>query len=151
MNVVNCTTRLPKIAGPYQAITFVTGTAHTHKCYETGISWNGTGWDGAGNDKVVAWVDPVAEVAVVAPVVVAAPVEDPLNLSVILAGVATQPQRIGVIKLVRELTGLGLGESKALVESAPKTIKDSLSIPDAAALKAKLEAAGGIVELKAIL
>ena len=55
---------------------------------------------------------------------------------------------MGVIKAVKEITGLGLKESKELVEGAPKAIKEGVSKADAEELKAKLEAAGATVELK---
>ncbi len=57
-------------------------------------------------------------------------------------------KKIQVIKAVRELTGLGLKEAKDLVEGAPKAVKDGVNKDDAAAAKAKLEEAGGSVELK---
>ena len=56
--------------------------------------------------------------------------------------------KIKVIKVVREITGLGLAEAKAAVEGAPKTLKEALSKDEAEALKAKVEEAGGKVELK---
>ena len=56
--------------------------------------------------------------------------------------------KMGVIKVVKEITGLGLKESKELVEGAPKAIKEGVSKADAEDLKAKLEAAGATVELK---
>ena len=56
--------------------------------------------------------------------------------------------KIGVIKAVREITGLGLTEAKALVEAAPKAIKEAVSKEDAQKFKEKLEAAGAKVELK---
>ena len=56
--------------------------------------------------------------------------------------------KIGVIKAVREITGLGLTEAKALVESAPKAIKEAVSKEDAENFKKKLEEAGAKVELK---
>ncbi|MBO7454532.1 MAG: 50S ribosomal protein L7/L12 [Alphaproteobacteria bacterium] len=56
--------------------------------------------------------------------------------------------KIGVIKVVREITGLGLTEAKAMVEAAPKAIKEGVSKDDAKAMKEKLEAAGAKVELK---
>ena len=56
--------------------------------------------------------------------------------------------KIGVIKAVREITGLGLKEAKALVDGAPKTVKEQVSKEDADAIKEKLEAAGAEVELK---
>jgi large subunit ribosomal protein L7/L12 len=57
-------------------------------------------------------------------------------------------KKINVIKVVREITGLGLKEAKALVDGAPKTIKEGVSKDDAEAMKAKLEEAGAEVELK---
>ncbi len=57
-------------------------------------------------------------------------------------------KKIGVIKVVREITGLGLKEAKALVDGAPETIKEGLAKDEAEALKAKLEEAGAAVELK---
>lgn len=56
--------------------------------------------------------------------------------------------KIAVIKVVRELTGLGLKEAKALVDGAPKTVKEAVSKDDAEAMKSKLEEAGAEVELK---
>ena len=56
--------------------------------------------------------------------------------------------KIGVIKVVREITGLGLKEAKEAVDGAPKTIKEGASKEDAEAIKAKLEEAGAKVELK---
>ena len=57
-------------------------------------------------------------------------------------------QKVKVIKVVRELTGLGLGEAKALVDGAPKAVKEGLSKDEAEAAKAKLEEVGAKVELK---
>ena len=56
--------------------------------------------------------------------------------------------KIAVIKAVREITGLGLKEAKAVVDGAPKTVKEAVSKDDAEAMKAKLEEAGAEVELK---
>ena len=56
-------------------------------------------------------------------------------------------QKISVIKIVKEITGLGLKESKDLVDGAPKTIKEGLKKPDADEMKKKLEDAGATVEL----
>ena len=56
--------------------------------------------------------------------------------------------KISVIRAVRELTSLGLKESKDLVEGAPKTVKEKVNKEDAAAAKAKLEAAGAVAEIK---
>ena len=57
-------------------------------------------------------------------------------------------KKIGVIKVVRAITGLGLKEAKAMVDEAPKTIKEGVSKDDAEALKTKLTEAGAEVELK---
>ncbi len=56
--------------------------------------------------------------------------------------------KLGVIKIVRELTGLGLKEAKALVDEAPKSLKTDVAKEEAEAMKAKLEEAGAKVELK---
>jgi large subunit ribosomal protein L7/L12 len=87
---------------------------------------------------------PVA-VAAAAPVAAAA-VEEKTEFDVILAEVGAS--KIGVIKVVRELTGLGLTEAKALVESAPKAVKEAISKDEANKMKTKLEEAGAKVELK---
>lgn len=56
--------------------------------------------------------------------------------------------KLGVIKVVREITGLGLKEAKAAVDEAPKTLKEAVAKDEAEAMKAKLEEAGAKVELK---
>ena len=76
----------------------------------------------------------------------AAPVEEKTEFDVILKEVG--PNKINVIKAVRELTTLGLKEAKDLVEAAPKTVKEAVNKADADAAKAKLEAAGATVEIK---
>jgi large subunit ribosomal protein L7/L12 len=76
----------------------------------------------------------------------AAPAEEKTEFDVILANFGAE--KVKVIKAVREATGLGLGEAKALVESAPAAIKEGISKEDAEALKAKLEEVGAKVELK---
>lgn len=58
------------------------------------------------------------------------------------------PNKIAVIKIVKEITGLGLGEAKALVDGAPKEIKQNVPTEEAKALEAKLKEAGASVELK---
>ena len=73
--------------------------------------------------------------------------EEKTEFDVVLAGF-DPAAKIKVIKVIRELTGLGLGDAKALVEGAPKTLKEAVSKEDAEALKAKLEAEGAKVELK---
>jgi large subunit ribosomal protein L7/L12 len=89
---------------------------------------------------------PVAAAAAPAAVAVAAPVEEKTEFTVILTDIGAN--KINVIKAVRELTNLGLKESKDLVEGAPKAIKENVNKDDAAAAKAKLEAAGAKVEVK---
>jgi large subunit ribosomal protein L7/L12 len=76
----------------------------------------------------------------------AAAVEEKTEFDVILASFGEN--KINVIKEVRAITGLGLGEAKALVEAAPKAVKEGANKADAEAIKAKLEAAGAKVELK---
>ena len=76
----------------------------------------------------------------------AAPVEEKTEFDVVLTSFGDK--KINVIKVVREVTGLGLAEAKAVVEAAPKAIKEGISKEDAEALKAKLEEAGAKVELK---
>ena len=73
--------------------------------------------------------------------------EEKTELDVVLTGFAAAA-KIKVIKVVREITGLGLAEAKAAVEGTPKTLKEALSKEDAEAMKAKVEEAGGKVELK---
>ena len=92
-------------------------------------------------------------VSAAAPVVVAggdagagAAAEEKSEFDVVLT--AAGAQKIAVIKAVREATGLGLAEAKALVDGAPKAVKEGISKEDAEALKAKLEEAGATVELK---
>ena len=91
-------------------------------------------------------VSAAAAVAVAAPAEAAAAVEEKTEFDVVLAEVGAN--KIAVIKAVRELTGLGLAEAKAKVDSAPATIKEAASKDDADAIKAKLEEAGAKVELK---
>ena len=73
--------------------------------------------------------------------------EEKTEFDVVLAGFDAAA-KIKVIKVVREITGLGLAEAKAVVEGTPKTLKEGLSKEDAEAMKAKVEEAGGKVELK---
>ena len=76
-----------------------------------------------------------------------APVEEQTEFNVVLAGFDAA-KKIGVIKVVRELTNLGLKEAKDLVEGAPKPVKEAVSKEEAASAKAKLEEAGATVEVK---
>ena len=95
-----------------------------------------------------AWgVSAAAPVAVAAAgAAPAAAAEEKTEFDVVLAEAGSS--KIGVIKVVREITGLGLTEAKALVEAAPKAVKEGASKDDAKAIKEKLEAAGAKVELK---
>ena len=76
----------------------------------------------------------------------AAAAEEKTEFDVILAEAGAE--KIKVIKVVREITGLGLKEAKALVDEAPKTIKEGASKDDAESIKTKLTEAGAEVELK---
>ncbi len=92
-------------------------------------------------------VTAAAAVAVAASSDAAAPAEEEkTEFDVVLTEVG--PNKIAVIKVVREITGLGLAEAKAVVDSAPKAVKEAVSNDDAEAAKAKLEEAGAKVELK---
>ena len=92
-------------------------------------------------------VSAAAAVAVAAPAAGgAAAVEEKTEFDVILAEAGAE--KIKVIKAVREITGLGLAEAKAVVDGAPKTLKEAASKEDAEAIKAKLEEVGAKVELK---
>ena len=87
---------------------------------------------------------PVAVAGVAAAAAPAA--EEKTEFDVILANFGAK--KLDVIKVVREITGLGLKEAKELVEGAPKTIKEGLSKEDAEAMKAKITATGAEVEIK---
>ena len=124
------------------------------------------------SEKIIAIVDAVAELSVLelselvkeveerfgvsaaAAVAVAAPVageaaaaEEKTEFDVVLESFDAAA-KIKVIKVVRELTGLGLAEAKAAVEAAPKALKEGISKEDAEAAKAKLEEAGAKVSIK---
>ena len=91
-------------------------------------------------------VSAAAAVAAPAAGAAAAAVEEKTEFDVVLAEVGAE--KIKVIKEVRAITGLGLAEAKAVVEAAPKAIKEGVSKEEAEALKAQLEAVGAKVELK---
>ena len=91
-------------------------------------------------------VSAAAPVAVAAAPAAAAVAEEKTEFDVILTSAGGQ--KIQVIKVVREATGLGLKEAKDLVDAAPKAVKEGISKQDAEELKKKLEDAGGTVELK---
>ena len=88
---------------------------------------------------------PVAVAAAAAPAAAAA-AEEKTEFDVVLAEVG--PNKINVIKVVREITGLGLKEAKDLVDGAPKAVKEGAGKDDAEEIKKKLEEAGAKVELK---
>ncbi len=103
--------------------------------------------------ELVSAVEEKFGVTAAAAVVAAGPVaggaaaaEEKTEFEVVLADVGAE--KIKVIKVVREVTGLGLGEAKALVDGAPKTLKESASKDEAEAIKAKFEEVGAKVELK---
>ena len=87
---------------------------------------------------------PVAVAAAAAPAAEAA--AEKTEFDVVLASFGDE--KIKVIKAVREITGLGLADAKAMVEGAPKTLKEAVSKDEAEELKKKIEEAGGKVELK---
>ena len=87
-----------------------------------------------------------AAVAVAAPAAAAPAAEEKTEFDVVL--VEAGSSKINVIKVVREITGLGLKEAKALVDEAPKTVKEGASKDDAESIKTKLTEAGAEVELK---
>lgn len=89
---------------------------------------------------------PVAVAGAAAPAAGGAAAEEKTEFDVILASAGDS--KLGVIKVVREITGLGLKEAKDLVEGAPKPLKEGVSKEEAEDLKAKLTAAGATVEVK---
>ena len=91
-------------------------------------------------------VSAAAGVVVAAGAAEAAPVEEQTEFDVVLTSAGAS--KVKVIKVVRELTGLGLKEAKAVVDEAPKAIKEAVSKEEAEGIKAKLEAEGAVVEIK---
>lgn len=89
---------------------------------------------------------PMAMMAAGGGAAAAAPVEEKTEFTVVLANAGGN--KIGVIKEIRTITGLGLKESKDLVEGAPKTVKEGVTKDEAAKLKETLEKAGATVEIK---
>ena len=92
------------------------------------------------------WGVSAAAAVAVAAGPVAAAAEEKTEFDVVLAEAGAN--KLAVIKAVKDITGLGLSEAKALVESAPKAVKEAVSKDDAEKMKATLEAAGAKVELK---
>ena len=91
-------------------------------------------------------VSAAAAVAVAAPAEGAAAAEEKTEFDVVLKSAGAE--KIKVIKVVREITGLGLKEAKAAVDGAPTTLKEAVSKDDAEAIKAKLAEVGAEVEIK---
>ena len=110
------------------------------------------------SEKIIAIVDAVAELSVLELSELVKEVEERFGVSAAAAEEKTEfdvvlesfdaAAKIKVIKVVRELTGLGLAEAKAAVEAAPKALKEGISKDDAEAAKAKLEEAGAKVSIK---
>jgi len=102
------------------------------------------------NDLVKAFEEKfgvsAAAMAVAGPAAAAAAVEEQTEFNVILSEVGAN--KVGVIKAVRELTGLGLKEAKDVVDGAPKAVKEGVSKADAEAAKKKLEEAGAKADIK---
>ncbi|GAA5783719.1 50S ribosomal protein L7/L12 [Chitiniphilus shinanonensis] len=103
------------------------------------------------NDLVKAFEEKfgvsAAAVAVAGPAGAAAPVaEEKTEFDVILTGAGAN--KVGVIKVVREVTGLGLKEAKDLVDGAPKPVKEAIAKADAEAIQKKLVEAGATAEVK---
>ncbi len=92
------------------------------------------------------WGVSAAAAVAVAAGPVAAAAEEKSEFDVVLAEVGAN--KLAVIKAVKDITGLGLGEAKALVESAPKAVKEGVAKDEAEKMKATIEAAGAKVELK---
>jgi large subunit ribosomal protein L7/L12 len=87
-----------------------------------------------------------AAVAVAAPAAASAAAEEQTEFNVIMSSFGAN--KVGVIKVIRSLTGLGLKEAKDLVEGAPSTVKEGVSKDEAASIKKELEEAGATVEVK---
>ena len=101
-------------------------------------------------NELVKAIEEKYGVSAAAPVAAAAPAEAaaaaPTTVNVVLA--AAGDSKVGVIKVVREITGLGLVDAKKLVDGAPATIKENVSSEEAEELKKKLTDAGATVEFK---
>ncbi len=94
----------------------------------------------------VSTMTPVVAAATGAAPVATAPIEEKTEFNVILGSVGAS--KINVIKVVREVTGLGLKEAKDLVDGAPKIVKENVAKAEAEEIKKKLTEAGATVELK---
>ena len=100
--------------------------------------------DGRARRRPVQLAGPAAPAAEAAPA--AAPVEEQTEFDAILTEIG--PNKINVIKVVRELTGLGLKEAKAVVDEAPKPIKEAVSKEEAEKISAKMAEVGAKVTIK---
>ena len=87
-----------------------------------------------------------AAVAVAAPAAAAAAAEEQTEFNVVMTSFGAN--KVGVIKVIRTITGLGLKEAKDLVEGSPSTVKEGVSKDEAASIKKELEEAGASVEIK---
>ena len=74
--------------------------------------------------------------------------EEEVEVDVILMGISDATKKIPILKMVRELMGLGLKESKEVMDSAPKALKEKITKEEAEGIKAKFESAGAIIEIK---
>ncbi len=91
-------------------------------------------------------VSAAAAVAAAGPAAAAAVVEEQTEFNVIMTSFGAN--KVGVIKVIRAVTGLGLKEAKDMVEGVPAVVKEGVSKDDAASVKKQLEEAGAVVELK---
>jgi large subunit ribosomal protein L7/L12 len=87
-----------------------------------------------------------AAVSIAAPAAAGAVAEEKTEFDVVMKSFGEN--KVGVIKVVRTITGLGLKEAKDLVEAAPATVKEAVSKADAADIKKQLEEAGAVIEIK---
>ena len=99
-------------------------------------------------DKFGVKAAPVGVAVAAAPGAGAAAAEEKTEFTVVLKAISDPAKKISVIKVVRELTGLGLKESKDLVEGAPKNVKEGVDKKTADEISKKITEAGGAVELK---
>ncbi|MGN1223295.1 MAG: 50S ribosomal protein L7/L12 [Christensenellales bacterium] len=93
-------------------------------------------------------VSAAAATVVAGPAAAAPAAEEKTEFNVVITALADASKKIAAIKVVREITGLGLGEAKAMVETFPSTVKENASKASAEEIKAKLTEAGCTVELK---
>ena len=109
-------------------------------------TWPADNTPSSGTDRVASSSKPAGPAAASSHPAAGPAAEEQTEFTVILATVGEK--KINVIKVVRELTGLGLKDAKDLVEAAPKAVKEAVSKDDAAKMKKALEAEGATVTLK---